>query len=90
MKKTTNKIDAISERNDDYKIIYESVYEKYERMFPDKFYLKMFKMIDRDPEYFMSEVLRNLGFEQEEEYDILYNYFVNYSDSRCSSFSKKS
>ena len=57
-------------------------YEKYHRMFPDKFYLKMFKMIDRDPEYFMEEILGNLGFEQEEEYDILHHYFVSYSDRK--------
>ena len=36
-------------------------YEKYHRMFPDKFYLKMFKMIDRDPEYFMSRSITKLG-----------------------------
>ena len=57
-------------------------YEKYDRMFPDKFYLKIFKMIDKDPEFFMTEILRNLGFEPEEEYDILHNYFVNYSDRK--------
>jgi len=56
--------------------------EKWDRMFPDKFYLKTFKMIDKDPEFFMKEILRNLGFEYEEEYDILYNYFVNYSDRK--------
>jgi len=56
--------------------------EKWDRMFPDKFYLKIFKMIDKDPEFFMKEILRNLGFETEEEYDILYNYFVNYSDRK--------
>ena len=39
-------------------------------------------MIDKDPEFFMTEILRNLGFEPEEEYDILYNYFVNYSDRK--------
>jgi hypothetical protein len=57
-------------------------YVTSDRMFPDKFYLKMFKMIDKDPEFFMTEILRNLGFEAEEEYDILYNYFVNYSDRK--------
>ena len=57
-------------------------YEKYDRMFPDKFYLKMFKMMDRNPEFFMTDILRNLGFEEHEEYDILYNYFVNYSDRK--------
>jgi len=56
--------------------------KKWDRMFPDKFYLKIFNMIDKDPEYFMKEVLENLGFEPEEEYDILYNYFVNYSDRK--------
>ena len=57
-------------------------YVTSDRMFPDKFYLKIFKMIDKDPEFFMTEILRNLGFEAEEEYDILYNYFVNYSDRK--------
>jgi len=56
--------------------------EKWDRMFPDKFYLKIFKMIDKNPEFFMKDILRNLGFEAEEEYDILYNYFVNYSDRK--------
>tara|TARA_R110000824_G_scaffold193106_1_gene375474 strand:+ start:26 stop:865 length:840 start_codon:yes stop_codon:yes gene_type:complete len=39
-------------------------------------------MIDKDPEFFMTDILRNLGFEDVEEYDILYNYFVNYSDRK--------
>jgi len=56
--------------------------EKWDRMFPDKFYLKIFKLIDKDPEFFMSDTLQTLGFEGEEEYDILYNYFVNYSDRK--------
>ena len=56
--------------------------EKWDRMFPDKFYLKIFKMIDKDLEFFMTDTLLNLGFEGEEEYDILYNYFVNYSDRK--------
>ena len=55
-------------------------YVTSDRMFPDKFYLKIFNMIDKDPEYFMKEVLENLGFTYQEEFDILYNYFVNYSD----------
>jgi len=58
-------------------------YVTSDRMFPDKFYQKkIFNMIDKDPEHFMKEVLGNLGFEIGEEFDILYNYFVNYDDRK--------
>ena len=57
-------------------------YVTSDRMFPDKFYLKIFKMIDRNPVEFIKNVLHNLGFESEEEFDILYNYFINYDDRK--------
>jgi hypothetical protein len=55
---------------------------KWDRMFSDKFYDKIFKMMDKNPVEFIKNVLRTLGFEPEEEFDILYNYFINYDDRK--------
>jgi len=55
---------------------------KWDRMFSDKFYDKIFKMIDKNPVEFIKNVLVTVGFEPEEEFDILYNYFINYDDRK--------